>query len=320
MLVILGLPLARGAFGTVHCATLGGKKCIAKRAVKNKANADSYLREEGAINAKVCGAHPGSCHLAPFVGVCSIGWMDHLVWEACPGADQSLESYLRGDRLRALAHDLGLVDEMWSDRFDPQRLSHVLLTEMLSALAMIHSDGIVHRDVKPENWLVDKRTRSLRLIDFGSVCDSTAAMHSTMPVTMEYAPPELRLTPGRAWAYDVYSVALVWLRVVSVASALDFEALRAKACSQVHSIEQTLAATGALSRVSKQVERVLPHLLAADPHARMSASEALGCSQDDAYTYTCGTTVPRVLGGCGGVERSCELDFSCRADWEVACA
>lgn len=307
--VVLGFPLARGAFGSVHWASLDGKRVIAKRAARNRPNADAYLHAEAAINAKVGALHPASCHLAPFVGVCSVGWVNHLVWQACPGVQQSLEAYLNGGRLRELARDLGLIPSTSSDSFDVQHLGSALLAEMLSALAMVHRDGIVHRDIKPANWVVDTHTRSLRLIDFGAAIDTstvTAGQTLITPATTAYAPPELRLIHDRPWAYDVYSVALVWLRVVS-ASSRDFDALCTKLRTQGQRIERTLTAgTSLLS--SKAVDDVLPRLLDVDPYSRMSAAEALGSS-----FYETNKPTADLTDGSG-----CEEDFSCRLDWDTA--
>lgn len=49
----------------------------------------------------------------------------------------------------------------------------VYMYQLFRSLAYIHSQGVCHRDIKPQNLLVDPETAILKLCDFGrSVPDS----------------------------------------------------------------------------------------------------------------------------------------------------
>lgn len=46
-------------------------------------------------------------------------------------------------------------------------LQQVYMYQLFRSLAYIHSQGVCHRDIKPQNLLVDPETAVLKLCDFG---------------------------------------------------------------------------------------------------------------------------------------------------------
>lgn len=49
----------------------------------------------------------------------------------------------------------------------PSVAPQVYMYQLFRSLAYIHSQGVCHRDIKPQNLLVDPETAILKLCDFG---------------------------------------------------------------------------------------------------------------------------------------------------------
>ena len=73
----------------------------------------------------------------------------------------------------------------------------LLIYQLLKALAFMHEKNLFHRDVKPENCMVNKATLELKLCDFGSTRQASATGPYTEYVsTRWYRAPECILTSG----------------------------------------------------------------------------------------------------------------------------
>uniref|UniRef100_A0AAQ4QDE9 Citron Rho-interacting kinase n=1 Tax=Gasterosteus aculeatus aculeatus TaxID=481459 RepID=A0AAQ4QDE9_GASAC len=68
--------------------------------------------------------------------------------------------------------DLMSLLNRYEDQFD-ESMSQFYLAELVEAIHAVHQLGYVHRDVKPENVLID-RTGHIKLADFGSAATLTA--------------------------------------------------------------------------------------------------------------------------------------------------
>lgn len=103
------------------------------------------------------------------------------------------------------------LEEMLSEGPLPPARSVQIVGQIAKALQAAHRVGLVHRDVKPSNILVDQDDFAY-LIDFGIASDVTAAKLTKTGMligTLAYMAPE-RFTSGSAdAAADVYSLACV---------------------------------------------------------------------------------------------------------------
>jgi serine/threonine protein kinase len=145
-----------------------------------------------------------------------------------------------------------------------------------SALDHAHQQGIVHRDVKPQNLLLNER-RDLAVADFGIArAAGNAELTATGVVvgTAGYAAPEQALGRPAGPASDRYSLAVVAFRVLTGERpfVLEPESPAARLRQHVHATPEPASSRAPLPEA---VDPVLERGMAKDPDERWPTATAM---------------------------------------------
>ncbi|KAM4613835.1 citron rho-interacting kinase [Polymixia lowei] len=107
--------------------------------------------------------------------------------------------------------DLMSLLNRYEEQFD-ESMAQFYLAELVEAIHAVHQLGYAHRDVKPENVLID-RTGHIKLADFGSAARLTAnkmVAAPTVPVgTQDFLSPEV-LTAMNGGSHSTYGAECDW--------------------------------------------------------------------------------------------------------------
>ncbi|KAL6501994.1 Cell division control protein 2 A [Orobanche gracilis] len=100
---------------------------------------------------------------------------------------------------------------------DP-RLVKLFLCQILRGIAYCHSHRVLHRDLKPQNLLIDRRTNALKLADFGlaRAFGIPVRTFTHEVVTLWYRAPEILLGSRHySTPVDVWSVGCIFAEMVN---------------------------------------------------------------------------------------------------------
>jgi CHASE2 domain-containing sensor protein len=177
--------------------------------------------------------------------------------------------YVDGVTLRTLLQSEGPLA--------PDRASR-MISQAAAALAAAHAHGLVHRDVKPANMLIDTSADDhLYLTDFGiarRVDSDTAATQAGVPVgTVDYMPPEqINGEPVDART-DVYALGCVIYQMLTGAVPFERDSDVAKMFAHVSS--EPPSASSVRPGLTERVDDVIRRAMAKRPEDRYPSAQEL---------------------------------------------
>lgn len=151
-----------------------------------------------------------------------------------------------------------------------------LITPVLRGLEAIHSAGIVHRDIKPDNILL-ARDGDVLIADFGIALVSAnerLTRTDTTYGTAAYMAPEQARGDVHGPATDIYSVGVVLFELLT--GRLPFEAPNPVAMMMAHQeqIPPLVRSLTSRHRIPDQVESAVARALSKRPEGRFQSASA----------------------------------------------
>ncbi|GAQ79344.1 hypothetical protein KFL_000280490 [Klebsormidium nitens] len=221
--VRVGKQLGEGSFGVVYKGFIKdptirgdgpGVPVVLKKVKAKVSGAEEMRASELYFNQRLQRTAPGSC--AEFLGTINVEKSTQkrrlssklseglwLVWRY-QGAS-SLEWFLRRRDALPLLAGAVLGDSAMQVRNSPEDLLQrdcavvqAVMRNLLDSLQAIHATGVVHRDVKPLNLVLDEEMRSFKLIDLGACVDLRSGYNFVPDETIMdpvYCAPEQYVLP-----------------------------------------------------------------------------------------------------------------------------
>jgi len=85
-----------------------------------------------------------------------------------------------------------------------------IFRQIIETVQKIHAAGVIHRDIKDENILIDTQSRNVKIIDFGSGARLHEEVYTDFDGTRVYAPPEwIKFRRYRAEGLTVWSLGIL---------------------------------------------------------------------------------------------------------------
>jgi serine/threonine protein kinase len=170
----------------------------------------------------------------------------------------------------------GTLRDLLKQRNGPLALEEAipLFTQLCDAVQYAHEEGIIHRDIKPQNVLLQRRTHVL-LADFGIARDTAETQMTTTGAglgTVEYMAPEQAIGQADKRS-DIYSLGVVLYQLltgtVPYSGSTPFQVL------MKHTNDALPDPRLLNPSLPSEIVQVLQGALAKDPQRRFQSAQAL---------------------------------------------
>lgn len=192
----LATQLSSGPMGTVYCANdTVLERQVALKVLAPDAAKDSGLVERFYREAKI-GARLRHPNLVPVYDIGQDNGIPYIVMEFIDGV--TLRQMITNGSLMPLDEKLRIVDAV------------------SEGLAYSHSMGVIHRDVKPSNIVVDKDGQ-VRILDFGVALTAVSSLTvvGTVLGTPQYMSPEQASGKQCGERSEIFSLAVVAFELIT---------------------------------------------------------------------------------------------------------
>jgi serine/threonine protein kinase len=239
--------LAQGGMGRVYRATDPDGRPVALKMIKPAHASDPIFRRRFERETRAARAVEHA-HVVPVLDAGEHRGAPYLVTAFIEGG--SLQDLLRDQRTLELERTV------------------TILLQVAKGLDAIHAAGLVHRDVKPGNILLDPAGRAY-VTDFG-VAKHTDASTLTRPGfaigSLSYMAPEQTLAEGVTAAADIYALGCVACECLS--GRPPFHGLRGVQVLEAHRHQGPPDPLAGRAEASPELTWALLRALAKDPAAR----------------------------------------------------
>ncbi len=174
--------------------------------------------------------------------------------------------YIDGEDLRTILRRDG--------KFAPQEAIAVV-EQVCRALDCAHSEGVIHRDLKPQNIMRDKSGRIV-VMDFGlarSLGDSGLTQTGALVGTLEYMSPEQAMGSTLDQRSDIFSVGLIFFELLT--GKAPYKADTAIASLMKRTREDAQSASDVEASVPKTLSAIVSRCLEREPANRYHSAVEL---------------------------------------------